>query len=70
MGEGRRLKWTGGMRLPALKCGDFMFPAQLEIIFGTNLEFWEVSEPNDQNETCHISNEDKIEHMNETCQID
>ena len=59
MGEGRRLKWTGGMRLPALKCGDFMFPAQLK-----------SNEPNDQNETCHISDEDKIEHMIETCQID
>ena len=28
------------------------------------------ADPCDQNETYHTSNEDKIEHMNETCQVD
>ena len=28
------------------------------------------ADPCDQNETYHTSNEDKIEHMNETCKVD
>ena len=38
--------------------------------FGTNLKVLGVSDPCDQNETYRTSNEDKIEHMNESCQVD
>ena len=37
---------------------------------GTNLEVLGVSRPCDQIETYHSSNEDKIEHTNETCKVD
>ena len=37
---------------------------------GQIYRFWGFLDPFDQTETYHTSNGDKIEHMNETCQVD
>ena len=57
-----------GLKYPpsALKRGTFPPPAKI-YFFRTNLEVLVYLGRCDQNQTYHISNEDKLEHMKATC---